>query len=409
MKILYFVYEFPPMCFGGLGTYALETSKKYVELGHEVTVVTTNWDNKLKPREMWEGVEVLRPVCGDMSDALVLFAAEEFHGWGGFLGYLGSILGYNIVGAADILRSGKKYDVVIGHDWLGVVGASIIKKSLGAKMFLQYHSTEQGRQGGGGSRTIKHMEKHGSEIADGLITVSWAMRDELIAQCIPAERIAVSWNGVDPMKYDPAKVSEKERRALRAKYGIPPGAPLVLFVGRLTEVKGAWRLARAVPAVLNEHPDARFILLGKGEQEQMIRDIIAEQGVGGSVTLVPEFVEEEERIRFYASCDIAVFPSLYEPFGIVSLEAMSLEKPVVVGAKGTSGFREQVITEGPGMCGVHVNPFEPADIAWGINLLLRSDRARIGQSARARVLQEFTWDRIAVRTLDIYNGKTVGK
>ncbi|MDH5689782.1 MAG: glycosyltransferase family 4 protein, partial [Candidatus Bathyarchaeota archaeon] len=97
--------------------------------------------------------------------------------------------------------------------------------------------------------------------------------------------------------------------------------------------------------------------------------------------------------------------SLYEPFGIVALEAMSMEKPVIVGARGTSGFREIVIPNGENQCGYHVNPYDPADIAWGINSLLgdRENMKRLGKNGRNRVLEKFTWDAIATETLHTYH------
>jgi glycosyltransferase involved in cell wall biosynthesis len=118
-----------------------------------------------------------------------------------------------------------------------------------------------------------------------------------------------------------------------------------------------------------------------------------------------EFVPEEERIAHYAACDLAVFPSLYEPFGIVALEALSMEKPVVVGASGISGMREIVISSGPSQCGFHINPTDPVDIAWGIVSCLKDPKRKmeLGENGRKRVLAEFTWDTIAQKTADIYS------
>jgi glycosyltransferase involved in cell wall biosynthesis len=102
--------------------------------------------------------------------------------------------------------------------------------------------------------------------------------------------------------------------------------------------------------------------------------------------------------------DVCIFPSHNEPFGIVSLEAMSMRKPVVVGASGVSGFREQVIPVGPDQCGVHVDGRNSADIAWGIKEVLKDpERAeQWGENGRQRVLQYFTWNKAAEDTLAIY-------
>jgi len=116
------------------------------------------------------------------------------------------------------------------------------------------------------------------------------------------------------------------------------------------------------------------------------------------------FVPEEERILHYSACDIAVFPSLYEPFGIVSLEVMAMEKPVVVGAKGINRFRDQVIPSGHDQTGVHVDGGNSADIAWGINTLLDDMDAaeKMGKRGRIRVGKYFTLDKIAEYTIEVY-------
>ncbi|MEM2955844.1 MAG: glycosyltransferase family 4 protein, partial [Nitrososphaerales archaeon] len=117
-----------------------------------------------------------------------------------------------------------------------------------------------------------------------------------------------------------------------------------------------------------------------------------------------EFVPEKERILHYAASDLCVFPSLYEPFGIVSLEAMAMEKPVVVGARGLVGFTEQIIPSGPEQNGIHVNGYDATDIAWGIKEVLKDkDLAKQwGKNGRQRVLKDFTWDKVAEQTLEIY-------
>ncbi|MDQ1262632.1 MAG: glycogen synthase, partial [Euryarchaeota archaeon] len=122
-------------------------------------------------------------------------------------------------------------------------------------------------------------------------------------------------------------------------------------------------------------------------------------------TVVTDFLDGEEKMLTYALADLCVFPSIYEPFGIVALEAAAMGKAAVVGASGTSGLAE--IVKNPGAerpTGVHVNARDPNDIAWGINLALEDmDRLRSwGENARARVLEEFTWQKAAERTLEIY-------
>jgi glycosyltransferase involved in cell wall biosynthesis len=168
-----------------------------------------------------------------------------------------------------------------------------------------------------------------------------------------------------------------------------------------------------MPTVASRYPDAKLVILGKGELERSISDLINILNIREKVKTRFEFVSEEDRILHYGACDLFVAPSVYEPFGIIALEAMAMEKPLVVGARGTIGFRDFVIPSGPDQTGVHVDGNNSADIAWGINSLLEDmGRARkMGTSGRKRVEQYFTWDKVAARTIEIYEDviKGVGK
>jgi glycosyltransferase involved in cell wall biosynthesis len=127
-------------------------------------------------------------------------------------------------------------------------------------------------------------------------------------------------------------------------------------------------------------------------------------GLSKAVKLRFEFVPEKERILHYAAADLCVFPSTYEPFGIVCLEAMAMAKPVVVGARGVVGFAEQVIPDGPNRCGLHVNGWEPNDITWGISEALSNpQQAKVwGLNGRKRVKECFTWEKTVLETLKVY-------
>jgi glycosyltransferase involved in cell wall biosynthesis len=183
---------------------------------------------------------------------------------------------------------------------------------------------------------------------------------------------------------------------------------MVLFLGRLTWVKGVTNLVQAMPMILEEHPNTKLVILGKGEQQNDIIEAANRLGISSKVACKFDFVPENERILHYAASDACIFPSTYEPFGIVSLEAMSMAKPIAVGAQGVVGFREQVVPFGPDQNGVHVNGGNPTDIAWGIKEILSdSERARKwGENGRKRVLQYFTWRKAAEQTLQIYDRLT---
>jgi len=160
--------------------------------------------------------------------------------------------------------------------------------------------------------------------------------------------------------------------------------------------------------VLKEHPKTKLVILGKGEEQKDVVEMAHRLGISDRVNCCFEFVPEDERILHYAASDVCIFPSIYEPFGIVSLEAMSMAKPVIVGAQGVVGFREQVVSSGPEQNGIHVNGNDSADIAWGIKETLKDpEKARLwGENGRKRVLQYFTWRKAAEQTLEIYEATT---
>lgn len=230
------------------------------------------------------------------------------------------------------------------------------------------------------------------------------MRDDLARHGWSQPKISVVWNGVDPDRYDPQKCRSEDAQKLRDKYGIPKGWNMLLFLGRLTWVKGTVNLLQAMPDVLKEYPKTKLVILGKGEEQRGLLETADRLGIRDNVIFRFDFVPEDERILHYAAADLCVFPSVYEPFGIVSLEAMSMAKPLVVGAHGVVGFKEQVVSSGPDQNGLHINGEDSTDIAWGIKEALRDPKRakEWGDNGRKRVLQYFTWRKAAEQTIEIY-------
>ncbi len=410
MKIALLVYEYPPKIVGGLGTYAAEITRKFVLLGHDVTVFTMN-DEKgsLPTRELWRGIEIHRPVDVDVSDSLPDVIAEDVRKWGRGIRLFSKILVYNYLSAAKLInelvrKDEFKFDIVAAHDWLSVMSGIAIKRELGLPLVFHMHSNESGRTLGNGSEVICNIENRGGQMADLVVTVSYAMQDELIRSGFPAERIQVCYNGVDPEKYSLERISEETIGKLRQQYGLEENDLMALFVGRLVWVKGVDKLIRAMPHVLEKVPNVKLVIVGLGDMGEYLEKLVRSLKLEDSVKFRFEFIPEEERIAHYAACDVAVFPSLYEPFGIVTLEAMSMEKPVVVGAAGVSGMREVVVPSGPDQCGFHINPNDPADIAWGIVNAVQNPqkKAQFGQNGRKRVLKKFSWNSAAERTVQVY-------
>ena len=408
MRIGFFVWEYPPELVGGLGTYAEYITREFVELGNDVSVFTLN-PGDLKTREILRGVEVHRPLIADASNVFPMFVIDDLKKWGTNIRLFNDIFIYNILSATKFInglikKEGYTFDVVCVHDWLSSIAGLIIKNETKIPVVFHVHSTEWGRSGGQGSSVVSHLEYATAQRADRIITVSHTMRDDLAKHGWSQSKISVVWNGVDPERYNPKECREEDVEKIREKYGIPKDWKMLLFLGRLTWVKSVRNLLQAMPMVFSEYPKTKLVILGKGEEQRDIVETAERLGIKDKIIYRFEFVPEDERILHYAAADVCIFPSVYEPFGIVSLEAMSMAKPVVVGAQGVVGFREQVVSSGPDQNGVHVNGGDPADIAWGIKEVLKdSERAkRWGENGRKRVLEFFTWRKAAEQTLEIY-------
>jgi glycogen(starch) synthase len=408
MRIGFFVWEYPPTLVGGLGTYAEYITHEFVELGHDVSVFTLN-PGDLKTRDILKGVEVHRPLIADASTVFPMFVADDLRKWGTNIRFFSDIFMYNVLSATKFInglikKEGYEFDVVCVHDWLSSVAGIIIKNEIKMPVVFHVHSTEWGRSGGQGSEVVSHFESTTAQVADRIITVSHAMRDDLIRHGWPEPKISVVWNGVDPERYNPDKCNPEDVEKVRDRYGIKADEHMLFFLGRLTWVKGVRNLLQAMPLILEEYPKAKLVILGKGEEQTDLAETANRLGIKDKVVCRFEFVPEEERILHYAAADVCIFPSTYEPFGIVSLEGMAMAKPIVVGAQGVVGFREQVIPSGLDQNGIHVNGEDPADIAWGIKETLKDpQRAKIwGENGRRRVLEYFTWRKAAEQTLEIY-------
>jgi glycosyltransferase involved in cell wall biosynthesis len=414
MKMAVLVWEYPPKIVGGLGTYAAEITRKFVLMDNDVTVFTMNDDaGNLPTREIWRGIEIHRPLHIDISDSLPDVIAEDIRKWGRGLQLFSKILVYNYLSASKLVnelirKESIKYDIVVAHDWLSAMAGITVKKEVKLPFAFHVHSTEKGRTLGNGSDVVSNIELHAAKAADMLVTVSYAMKEELTMLGFPKDKIQVCYNGVDAQKYDPKEVSDQQIRKIRDAYGVKDDECMILFIGRLVGVKGVDKLIMAMPHILQKIPKAKLIILGLGDLQEYLTNLVGHMRLGNCVKFRFEFLPEEERVLHYAACDVAVFPSLYEPFGIVALEAMSMERPVVVGAAGISGMREIVIPSGDEQCGYHIDPNSPADIAWGVTSTLENmDKKKwLGKNGRRRVLNEFTWDKIAEGTLGLYEQMT---
>jgi len=402
MRIAYFVWEYPPRMVGGLGTYASEIVRKFDEMGHEVNVFTLNDGNQFKASEkMGTHVHVHRPLIADSSSIFPAFAGDELKGWGDGLKFFSNILTYNVLSANKYVNEvAEKWhaDIAICHDWLSAIGGATVRNSTDIPLVFHVHSTEHGRSGGKGSSTVRTLEYMTAQQADLVITVSHAMHGELNYLNFPAQKTRVVWNGVDEKKYDPHTFPEAATAGYREGLGVPRGAKLIAFTGRLTWVKGIDTLVRAMPAIVAKVPGTKLAVLGTGEMYEQLAEEARRLGLQDNIIFLNRWVEEAERMLLYASADLVCAPSRYEPFGIVALEGMSMEKPVLV---GNGGLREAVIE---GETGVYCDPNSPANLAEQALKVLTDDSfaRRLGENGRKRVLDNFTWDKVARDTISLY-------
>src|SRR5512146_94730 len=201
----------------------------------------------LKTSEVVHGVSVHRPLGVDFSDLLKVSSDGELRSWGGQMRFFSSIMVNDILCCAKLANQltraeGVKFDMACVHDWMGAMAAPTLKGELSLPVVFHVHSTEWGRSGGRGSKAVGDIEYLGATTADDIVTVSYAMKEDLAGHGWPAEKIHVVWNGIDPDTYGPSKAVPQEVEALRKRYGIADGQKMILFVGRLNWVKGIMNL-----------------------------------------------------------------------------------------------------------------------------------------------------------------------
>ncbi len=202
-------------------------------------------------------------------------------------------------------------------------------------------------------------------------------------------------NGVNTCSYNNV---EEDLKGFRGKFALPE-EKIVLYVGRLVYEKGIHVLINAVPKILDK-VNAKFIIVGSGYMKEQLLNIVRSMGLEHKV-LFEGFVDEQMLIRLQKCADVSVVPSLFEPFGIVALEAMAARSPVV--ASDTGGLSEIIEHD---VTGVKVYPNNPDSLAWGINKVLLDDsyRQRIRVNAYKKVLEKYDWEKIAQQTKRIYEG-----
>jgi glycogen synthase len=327
--------------------------------------------------------------------------------------FIGAIDGFarSLAMAKDWLDA----DLVHCHTWYTDMGGVLAGQLWGVPYVLTIHSLEPLRpwkveQLGNAYHLSAWMERTAIEQADAIVAVSRETREDVLRLFnVRPGRVHVIHNGIDPEEYRPVATRDAVIRR-----GIDPDRPFLLFVGRLTRQKGIIHLINAIPEI---DCDLQIVLCaGAPDTPEMGREIeaaVAKVAAGRpGVIWIADMLSRPDAIQFYTQAAVFCCPSVYEPFGIINLEAMACETAVVASAVG--GIPEVVV---PNETGFLVDPalrpgtFEPADpaafsagLATAINRLARDRplRERFGKNGRRRVLEQFSWDAIAHRTHELY-------
>jgi len=400
MKALLLTNEYPPHIYGGAGVHVEFLSR---ELANLIDVEVRSFGDQ----EVDQGSLRVR----GYAEPLGMTAPD----------YLKPVFGAM---ARDVAWAGTATDadVVHCHTWYSHLGGILIHQGYGVPLALTVHSLEPLRpwkreQLRGGYDVSCWVERTALEMADAVIAVSAGTREDVLRVThVKPERVHVIYNGIDPGLYRPvAQVDALER------YGVDPSRPYVLFVGRITRQKGIVHLARAIPLI----DESAQVVLCAGQPDtpeiaaEMEQAVVIARRAHAGVIWIEQMLSRADIIQFYSHAAVFCVPSIYEPFGIINLEAMACATPVVASVVG--GIPEVVVNGETGILvpleQQPVAPFEPvdpgrfsADLAAAINKLLRDPalREQMGRAGRRRVEEKFAWSAIALQTIDLYRQLTLG-
>ncbi|SHH00518.1 Glycosyltransferase involved in cell wall bisynthesis [Thermosyntropha lipolytica DSM 11003] len=381
MKVLMFSWEYPPHMVGGLGQHVFDLSRFLIKQGVEVHVITPSAPDCL-PYQNENGVHIYR--VGKPA-----LEGEHFKSW---------IFSFNseaIRAAVCVNDQIGGFDIVHAHDWLVAYAGRSVSKIFSLPLVTTIHATEHGRNLGLHNRMqleINEIEKNLALEADQVICCSRYMQNEVSTLFgIKKEAIYVIPNGVDPELF-------KKLPSTSPYSYVGENEKAVVFLGRLVPEKGVMQLIQAFSQVVKKVPLARLYIGGRGPQREILEKEVARLGLEEKVVFTG-FIGLEDRNLIYKRASLAVFPSLYEPFGIVALEAMVTDTPVIVGNVG--GLAEIVED---GVTGLKVNALEIDKLADAMVRLLTDEllAEKLKRNAREKVKNVYSWEAIAKSTADVY-------
>ncbi len=377
-------WEYPPIIEGGLGRHVCRLSEELVRQGIEVDVLTRGGGDAPELQER-AGVAVHRvrePRWPRDLDRFLTWVAQ---------------MNEDLRRAGETLAEDRPFDLIHGHDWLVAAAGTALADRLGVPLLTTVHATEYGRHQGWVDKPpqsrIHRAEGRMVRRADGVIVCSHYMRGHVAdVFSIDERRVTVIPNGVDAVDMRPVD----DLQALRARFA-GPADKLVLLVGRLVYEKGFQLALEALPGVIRRQPGVRFVVAGSGPHERELRAQARRLGLDAHGTFLG-WIGDDALHSLYRIADLCVVPSIYEPFGLVALEAMASGCPCLVA--DTGGLRELVPNQGVGL---RFTSRDPRSLARMLERVLTDDalRDRLVAEASEHVLR-FDWGDVAQRTREVY-------
>ncbi|MBD2188186.1 glycosyltransferase family 4 protein [Pseudanabaena mucicola] len=387
MRILALAWEFPPRIIGGISRHVAELYPEVVKRGHDVHLITVAVEGGASA-EVVDGIHVYR---------IPVEPNHDFFHWV-------NQMNLQMINFARKFLDDNSVDLIHAHDWLVEESAIALTNEFSIPLIATIHATEHGRCNGIHNDTQRHI--HQKEInltqsAQRVIVCSEYMREELqrVFGCA-AEKIDVVYNGLSEERWKHIKSEQDEDEAsLRAKYA-PPDEALIYFVGRITYEKGIYILLNAMPKIISAMNDkVRLVIIGTGDAYSILLQRQAwDLGIYHKVQFTG-FMADTDFWKFQKVADCAVFPSLYEPFGIVALESFAAKIPLVVSDAG--GLPEVVRHQ---ITGIVTRVNDADSLANGIiEVLQNRDYAQtLVNNAQSELRDRFAWDRLAAQTESVF-------
>ncbi|MCW3016702.1 MAG: glycosyl transferase group 1 [Solirubrobacterales bacterium] len=385
-RVLILSWEYPPVVEGGLARHVGKLAEQLVNADVDVHVLTRG-DETMPAEEQLDGVWVHRVREPQRPDELGEFVTWIEH------------MNTDMLAVGVELGDRYRFDLVHGHDWLVAVAGDHLANRFRCPFVTTIHATEYGRHQGWVDKHpqsyIHGVEQWMANRADRVIACSHYMRSHVAdIYDLAEDAVRVIPNGIDAKDLQPIE----DLDTLRARFA-QPSEPLVLLVGRLDYYKGFQLALEALPKVMGTVPDLRFLVAGSGPHEHELKDQASRLGIDGRGTFLG-WIGDDVLHSLYRIADLCVVPSLYEPFGLVALEAMASGCPCIVA--DTGGLRE-VVPEG-GRVGLRFNGGDAEHLGVMIEHLLvdAALRDRLVAEASEHVLS-FDWSEIARQTAAVYD------